>query len=79
MFISPLLQVDLSGCEPIAAENQYRGGKPIIHAYISGFSFNATSSQDMNISVLKGNKSADQNSDSNGWSIFYSSMTPNGP
>lgn len=28
---------------------------------------------------MKGNKSSDQNSDSEGWSIFYSSMTPNGP
>lgn len=37
IYVDPLLQVDLQGCESVPANGIYKGGKPIIHAYISGF------------------------------------------
>lgn len=37
IFIDPLLQVDLQGCQPVPVSDMYTGGKPIVHAYISGF------------------------------------------
>lgn len=38
VYVSPLMQVDGTGCTPVPANSQYTGGKIIIHAYVSGFS-----------------------------------------
>jgi len=43
-----------------------------------GFSFNG-SDPNVNVSVSKGSSNSDRFSDSDGWSIYYSSVTPNGP
>ena len=68
IYVSPLMQVDLTNCLPVAASSQYTGGKPIIHAYISGFNskVNQFSHSISEVSVLKGNPN-DTFSDSTGW------------
>lgn len=58
----------------MAASSQYIGGKPIIHAYISGFSLSKTAST---VSVSKGN-TINPYSESD-WEIVFSSEPPNGP
>ena len=56
MFVDPLLQLDIPHCLAIPANGQYIGGKPIIHAYITGFSANAVSYPNgPSVSVWKGN------------------------
>ena len=78
IFVDPLLQLDIPHCLKVPANGQYIGGKPIIHAYIYGFSATTAAYPDgSSVSVSKGN-STNLYSDSEGWEIVYSSP-PNGP
>ena len=43
IYVDPLFQADLQNCEAVPANGQYKGGKIIIHAYISGFQSNFSS------------------------------------
>ena len=57
IYIDPLLQVDLQGCQPVPASGIYTGGKPIIHAYISGFEGTFANDTLPTIDVKKGTNS----------------------
>ena len=37
IYVHSLFQADLQNCEPVPASGQYKGGKIIVHAYITGF------------------------------------------
>jgi hypothetical protein len=55
IYVNPLLQLDIDHCLQVPANGQYQGGRPIIHAYITGFSLNYSSGHSDTVSVIKGN------------------------
>lgn len=63
IYVHSLFQADLQNCEPVPASGQYKGGKIIVHAYITGF-FSHLSAPTIKMYAFKHNSGPSSNTKS---------------